>query len=115
MDKFDVYLNIAITSDQKLITEAIQLSQAKYQEMRQKLMKFISQNMMPFSCLQVENESNIISAINNTIVGELKCYVDDDSAIYYWHKDKLLYNIRHHKINLDDAIMFISSKDVCMG
>lgn len=115
LDKFDVYLNIAITSNQKLITEAIQLSQAKYQEMRQKLMKFISQNMLSFSCLQIENESNIISAINNTIVGELKCYIDDDSAIYYWHKDKLLYNIRRHKINLDDAIMFVSGKDVCIG
>lgn len=49
LDKFDVYLNIAITSDQKLITESIQISQAKYQEMRQKLMKFISQNMMSYA------------------------------------------------------------------
>ena len=114
LDKFDVYHNITITSDQKLIIEAIQLSQTKYQEMRQKLMKFISQNMMSFSCLQVENESNIISAIENTN-HKINCYNDTDDALYYWYKDKLIENIKKHHYNLTQSIYFLTSKDVVVG
>lgn len=114
LDKFDIYLNIAITSDQKLITESIQLSQAKYQEMRQKLMKFISQNMLSFSCLQVENESNIISAIENTNHMS-NCYSDTDDALYYWYKDKLIENIKKHHYNLIQSIYFLTSKDVVIS
>lgn len=114
LNKFDVYHNITITSDQKLITEAIQLSQIKYQEMRQKLMKFISQNMMSFSCLQVENESNIISAIENTN-HKINCYNDTDDALYYWYKDKLIENIKKHHYNLTQSIYFLTSKDVVVG